>query len=317
MNTFPLLSKLRDNSDVVLLAGAGGGFDIFAAIPLLFHLRELGKEVVLANLSFTPIELIEGPRLTPVLLEVNSETGFDCDYFPEKFLCEWLNRELGCQNQIFCIERTGAAPIVDAYQALVAECDIDTVVLVDGGTDSLMRGDEVGLGTPQEDIASIAAVSELELEQRYLVCIGFGVDTFHGVNHFQFLEAVADLTKRNAFLGGGPLLNGCKEAEYYREALEYVESRMPDYPSIVNNSVLSSVAGEYGDFHATHRTEGSQLWINPLMSFYWAFDLPAVANRCLYLDQIKDTKSYYQLSLQIEAFRAGLDKIRGWDEIPA
>lgn len=38
---------------------------------------------------------------------------------------------------------------------------VDTVVLVDGGTDSLMRGDEQALGSPQEDMLSIAGVSAL------------------------------------------------------------------------------------------------------------------------------------------------------------
>ncbi|MFF7988525.1 hypothetical protein ACFZDG_01885 [Kitasatospora xanthocidica] len=35
------------------------------------------------------------------------------------------------------------------------------VLLVDGGTDILMRGDEAGLGTPEEDMASLAAVAGL------------------------------------------------------------------------------------------------------------------------------------------------------------
>jgi len=37
------------------------------------------------------------------------------------------------------------------------------------------------LGTPEEDIASIAAVHQLQLDTKLLVCLGFGVDTFHGV----------------------------------------------------------------------------------------------------------------------------------------
>ncbi len=49
-----------------------------------------------------------------------------------------------------------------------------------------MRGDEPGLGTPEEDIASIAAVHQLALDAKLLVCLGFGVDTFHGVCHAHF-----------------------------------------------------------------------------------------------------------------------------------
>lgn len=41
--------------------------------------------------------------------------------------------------------------------------EIDCVILVDGGTDSLMRGDEVELGTPTEDMSSIAAIHQLKV----------------------------------------------------------------------------------------------------------------------------------------------------------
>src|SRR6266571_1706491 len=49
----------------ILLAGAGGGFDIFCGLPLYFGLRGAGKEVFLANLSFTRLEDSTGRRLTP------------------------------------------------------------------------------------------------------------------------------------------------------------------------------------------------------------------------------------------------------------
>jgi hypothetical protein len=42
---------------------------------------------------------------------------------------------------------------------------------------------------PEEDMSSIAAVDVLEVERKYLVCLGFGVDSFHGVCHSHALEA--------------------------------------------------------------------------------------------------------------------------------
>ena len=45
-------------------------------------------------------------------------------------------------------------------QILIEQLQLDTIILVDGGTDSLMRGDEAKLGTPEEDMASIAAVTD-------------------------------------------------------------------------------------------------------------------------------------------------------------
>src|SRR5262245_27852268 len=67
MFTLPFIRELSA-SRRVLLAGAGGGFDIFCGLPLYFALREQGKEVYLANLSFTRLEDCTGTRLTPALL---------------------------------------------------------------------------------------------------------------------------------------------------------------------------------------------------------------------------------------------------------
>ena len=105
---------------------------------------------------------------------------------------------------IFCFEKVGCKPLLEGYRAVVNHLQADAVVLIDGGTDSLMRGDEAGLGTPEEDIASIAALDELEVANKFLVCLGFGVDSFHGVCHAHALEAVADLTSQGGFLGASP-----------------------------------------------------------------------------------------------------------------
>jgi hypothetical protein len=52
--TNPLFERLR-GSRRVLLAGAGGGFDVYAAIPLYLSLQARGVEVHLANLTFTDL----------------------------------------------------------------------------------------------------------------------------------------------------------------------------------------------------------------------------------------------------------------------
>ena len=81
------------------------------------------------------------------------------------------------------------------------------------------------------------------------------------------------------------------EVQQYRAAVEFVCAAMPRHPSIVNTSILSAVEGRYGDFHANHRTAGSVLWINPLMTLYWCFALEPVSRRVLYLDRMKETRS--------------------------
>jgi hypothetical protein len=193
---------------------------------------------------------------------------------------------------------------------------LDTIILVDGGTDSLMRGDEIGLGTPQEDIASITAVHELAVERKMLACLGFGVDRFHGVCHAHFLEAVAELTRRHGYLGMFSITEDMPEAQLYRQASDAVFGAMPHHVSIVTSSILSALAGHYGDHHATPRTQASELWINPLMPVYWCFRLAPVAERILYREAMQTTESYSDVVSVIKQFRDSSIKIRSRQVIP-
>jgi hypothetical protein len=206
----------------------------------------------------------------------------------------------------------------EAYRELTTGLGIDTVILVDGGTDSLMRGDEVGLGTPSEDMASIAAVDGLDLPRKLLVCLGFGIDSFHGVCHAHVLEAVADLTVHGGFLGAFSLHQETSAVRRYIEATRHVFAAMAHHVSIVSSSIVSALEGRFGDYHATDRTAGSQLWINPLMTLYWCFTLRAVAERVLYLDYLVATETFTDVMVAIANFRAQLPQpsLRSWQQIP-
>jgi hypothetical protein len=305
-----------EKSQNILIVGAGGGFDVFCGLPLYFWLRNAGKTVHLANLSFSELGFCDGERPTPALLRVLPNTGGSANYFPEVYLSQWLTARYG-ETSVYAIERTGVKPVVAAYEWLVETLHPDTLILIDGGTDSLLRGDEIGLGTPQEDMSSLFAANAVKgVDRKYLVSIGFGIDAFHGVCHAHFLENVAALIGENAFLGSWSLLREMEEFGLYSEVCEYVTNRMPKQPSIVNASIISAVNGWFGNQHATKRTEGSELFINPLMAIYWAFQLEPVARRNLYLDRIGNTNTYQELSMAIETFQATLPKTRAWRDIP-
>jgi hypothetical protein len=304
MLELPFFIELK-NARNILLAGAGGGFDIFSGLPLYFGLKDAGKTVHLANLSFSilpPPETSKETRLSPALCRVVAETPAAETYFPELRLARWF-QEQGNETPIYCFERTGVKPLLAGYRALVEHLSLDTVILIDGGTDSLMRGDESGLGTPQEDIASIAAVNELAVERKFLTCLGFGVDFFHGVRHADFMEAVAELTRNQGYLGSFSLLEEMPEVQSFRRATESVFRAMPHDISIVCSSILSALSGHYGNHQATSRTWGSELWINPLMPVCWCFRLAAVARRILYLDAMRGTETYADVQSTIKKFR--------------
>jgi hypothetical protein len=296
------LPKLLEQSQRILIAGAGGGFDVYAGLPMHARLRALGKRVFLANLSFTYLGGTNAKRLTPALYAVVRSTDGGDGYFPERTLARFLGRH-GEDVTVYALDKVGVVPVREAYEHLVRVLDLDAIVLVDGGTDILMRGDEAGLGTPTEDMTSLAAVASLNVPIRMVACVGFGVDAYHGVCHAHWLENVAALADEGALLGSIALLKGMPEVKVYLDAVNDADAATPRRPSIVNGSVASAIEGRFGDHHRSDRTRGSALFINPLMSLLWMFDLAAVARRCLYLDQLSTTRSVWDVQGVIEAFR--------------
>jgi hypothetical protein len=177
--------------------------------------------------------------------------------------------------------KVGVRPLGRAYQSLREALELDAIVLVDGGTDILMFGDEAGLGTPQEDMTSLAAVSCTEVWVRMVACIGFGVDTYHGVCHAHFLENVATLARDGAYLGAFSVTRGSQEGAAFLDAVAHAQALTPARPSIANGSISAAIRGDFGNAQLTERTDGSELFVNPLMGIYFTFELPGLVRRSL------------------------------------
>lgn len=303
LHSNPLFTRLSD-AERILVAGAGGGFDIYSGLPVALALLHQGKQVYLANLSFSALGgLPLDDWVAPGLAAITPDSALHQSYFPERTLAQWLHRN-DYPSTVYAFPQTGVRPLRTAYQALTELHRIDAVVLVDGGTDVLMRGDEAGLGTPEEDLASAAALAALDgIPTRLVVSIGFGVDAYHGVNHTQVLENIAALERDGAYLGAFSIPRATREGALYLDAVAHAQRHTPQHPSIVNGSIAAAVRGSFGDVQFTDRTRGSELFVNPLMSLCFAFDLPGLAARCLYLDRIEDTYLIRQVHSRIAEFR--------------
>jgi hypothetical protein len=299
----------------IFVVGAGGGYDIFSGVPLALHLRSRGQAVVLGNLSFVDLPRTDCAEITKGTYVVTPETR-DQAYFPEKFVIDWLGRRGETSMPMIAFSRTiGVADRIKAFRAAIEAYDIDAIVLVDGGTDSLIFGDEPGLGTITEDASSCVAANELGLERAYLACLGFGVDHFHNVSHYAFLENAATMIRDGGFLGTFSLLREHPEGAALLDLVDYANERLPQFGSIVCNSIASAVRGEFGNYHATARTGGSELFINPLMAQYWCFRLRNVVARMHFAEAVKGTRMMQQVDTQIDKVRLGL-KLRKWTSIP-
>jgi hypothetical protein len=295
----PDLGPLLDCRNV-LVAGMGGGFDVFCGLPIYFELRRRGVNVHLANLTFSQLQWLKnGVVLSESLVGISGESHSNLPYLPELHLARWFREQRGEEVTVWCFNTKGARPLLDAYRLLIAHLSVDAVLLVDGGVDSLMRGDEAQTGTVLEDSLSLAAVHEVEgLKARLLACLGMGAE--QDVSHAHVFENIAALTEAGAFLGSCSLVRQMEACRLYDEAVEYAHSRRGQDPSVINASVVSAVRGHYGDFHLTEKTRGSRLWISPLMPIYWFFDLAAVAERNLFLPRIRHSESFRE-SLQAVA----------------
>ena len=296
-----------ESCNTILLAGAGGGYDVYSALPLYSRLRSLGKTVHLANLSFARLASSDASELHPALFEVVAATGLADLYFPERTLCRFLESRGEVNPTVYAFANEGAAPVARAYRWLAEKLCLDGIVLVDGGTDILLRGDEPGLGTPAEDMVSLSAVRRLDLRCRMIACLGFGVDTYHGVNHASWLENVARLAADGSFLGALALTREMPESRFFLDATLEAERAAPQRESIVNASIASAIEGGFGNIHRSTRTHASELFISPLMSLLWMFDLEAVARNNLYLDRLAATKTHQEVLLAIERFRESVD----------
>jgi NAD(P)-dependent dehydrogenase (short-subunit alcohol dehydrogenase family) len=95
-------------SERILVAGAGGGFDVYAGLALALALIGLGKTVHLANLSFSALDLIDvDDWCEPNLAAIKPTTRGHNGYFPERTLARWLDSQ-DLNSTVYAFPRTGS-----------------------------------------------------------------------------------------------------------------------------------------------------------------------------------------------------------------
>ncbi len=291
----PILHHL-EHSENILIAGAGGGFDIFAGLPLYFTLKDMGKTVHLANFSFTPVDLISRLCQTDTLVESELEGAMagviedmHFHYYPEGYLSKWFKEERNEDVTIWMFNRTGGKRLRELYTALYDHLQFDALIMVDGGVDSLMRGNEFGTGTLLEDTISMQAIQPLDVPVKILACIGFGAEL--EVNHHNALFNMARLAKDDAFYGSCALVKGMSVYDQYEDACRYVWDQPNHHRSHINMRIVSAVNGEFGDYHMYTDYRPRPVFVSPLMSLYWFYDAQKVVDTSLLVPHIKETPS--------------------------
>lgn len=278
------IMKLLENSNRILFAGIGGGFDIFGALPLYYKIRD--KKVIFSNYNASCKEFCYIPQS-----------------YPEKDLDELLLSVI----PFYMIPKNGVQSQLKHYKQIIEDNNIDTIVAVDGGVDSLMHGDEEDSGTILEDFVSMIALNELKVENKILSCIGFGTELEEGVCHHHVLENIAQLCKEDGFLGCEALIKGSEEFEFYKFYCEEVWKK--GRKSHIHTKIISSIMGYFGEENLYDGVEANVVsgyemknYLTPLMNLYWFFNLDKVVKNNILANKLRSTISWTDVLLTYRQF---------------
>ncbi len=288
----PILDLVKDSKNILLM-GIGGGFDVFCGLPLYFELSD--KNIILANYStnILDIEKFESFKTDQVnylqgnAKSVSGSVISKSHNFPEGYLAEWFKKYYEKDIPVWMFFKTGVKPLKNAISELITVNDIDAVILVDGGVDSLMQGDEDESGTCLEDSVVLAAFSEINVPVKILACLGFGTELEDKIDHFSVLQNMAQVIKDDGFYGTCSLTKNMDSFELYEKACRYVFEQENHKKSHISTKIIPAVHGEFDQYDMYAEFKITNPFINPLMGIYWFFNADAVIKNNLLVNKLK------------------------------
>ena len=278
-------STKLDTANKILIIGLGGGFDIFTGLPFVFKYPD--KKFVLANSSSLD---------TRILCQKSTIANY-----PEGSIEDINNVE-----SIYTIGRLGTIALQKAYQQIIDEHQIDAILAVDGGVDSLAIGDEESNGTILEDFIALAALSEIKLP-KIMCCAGFGTETEEDMNHYRILENIANLIKEdNCFYGSFSLT---KEMHEFKKYVSICNKTWEDKrKSHIQTKIISAAKGCFGDDNIYKDIDAKVfeakdcVFISALSNIFWMFDLDKVAAKNKALKALKRANTFIDCKMILREF---------------
>lgn len=261
-----------DDHENIMIVGVGSGFDVFTGLPFVYHWPD--KNFVLVNSSpksdfhYRTVEPVDYPECL-----IEAEPNILARY---------------------SVGRHGVQAFKKAYGEIIAKHNIDAVLAVDGGVDSLARGDEDSPGTVLEDFIALAAMKDLDA---VLCCAGFGGETEENLNHYRILENMASLFADGSFLGAFALTKEMPEFQRYKSQCEktWAEGRRKSH---IQTKIISATEGKFGDnnlyedIDAKVYASTNNVFISPLSSIYWMFSLTGVVKHNKFIEKLSQGNTF-------------------------
>ncbi len=293
----PVIMNLKKSNNILIM-GMGGGFDVFAGLPIYFTLEKMGMNVHLG--SFTHVQWGAIPNhVNPILMAqgcvgVTAEIKQATDFFPEMYLSSWFREIKGKDVPVWTFKRDqSVAEYTKSLDTLVKHIGIDAIILVDGGVDSVMVGDEEGSGSMMEDTLTLAAVKNVHIPTKVLACVGFGTETDEKLCHYLALENMARITKQGGFYGTCSLVSYMNSFVDYKAACEHVWNQPGHKKSHIHTKVIPSAEGEFGDYHMYPMEKKNDIFVSPLSSVFWFFNAEAAIYNNAVIPIIEDKETFF------------------------
>jgi hypothetical protein len=302
-----MMNHDKSANETVILAGAGGGYDIFGALPIYHKLVKFSK-IILVNYSFTELDLVKkyAEEIMPYLYKISNNQNIildNDDYFPEFKLA----KELGNSSMYLFVDYPTCQSMINGYNKIIElegnNNTIDAIYLVDGGCDILLKGTEnCGLASFVEDMMHLKAVSYLKNINKKVVCaIGVNIDIAHGVTQLELDKRLDELKNQKI------LLDKWIFDKYDTAVKFYYDVFMKSDPqnSIVQSLICAAVDGFTECYTPTYLKSRIKENIVPLtvqtktMHF---FNLEELAKTIIYLDIIQLDDSADEVDKNVEIF---------------
>ena len=286
-----------DNANKILLIGLGGGFDVFGGLPFVFHWTD--KQFILTNHSPKSRQFLH--QSTP-------------DDYPEGMIPDIPN-----VIQKYSIGRFGSKLVEKSIQNIIDEHNPDCIFTVDGGVDSLARGNEEDFGTVLEDFITLAALQDINLPKVHC-CVGFGTETEEDMNHYRILENMGLLAAGGHFYGSFSLLENRAFVSYVKACQNaWSDGRRKSH---VQTKVISAVTGRFAndvfwdDIDPKIANSTGKVFISLLSSICWMFNLDAVIAKNKAVPFIKDANTFADSQILFRQFMSKQERLRSHLPIP-
>lgn len=275
----------------ILIAGCGGGYDLFGGLPLYF--RNTAKKITMVNFSFTDQQsfdvLVENKLCEKITKYTYLVNGYkDCDgvskrYCPEARLASELNHPV---YAILIHENPTISDVRDSYNKIMdREGTPDCMYLVDGGCDVLLSGREEELGTPVEDMMHLKVANSLAIKEKYIMAVGVDLDMAHRVTLYDLETRLKDLeplkVSEERWNLSDPSVAKYKEIFYKCQPIN----------SIVHSLVVATLDGHSGTYlppHLKGRIDENKIELNPRICTAFTYDMDKLAQSIVYLGDLMD-----------------------------